>query len=48
MAGKASILDNKGNTLTVRQGQTVLVPADTLSVPIQPSPGATFMETYSE
>jgi mannose-6-phosphate isomerase len=48
MAGKASILDNRGNTLTVHQGQTVLVPADTLSVTIQPSPGATFMETYIE
>ncbi|MDR0749417.1 MAG: class I mannose-6-phosphate isomerase [Tannerellaceae bacterium] len=48
MAGKASILDNKGNTLTVRQGQTVLVPADTLRVTIQPAPGATFMETYIE
>jgi mannose-6-phosphate isomerase len=46
MAGEASMLDNKGNTLTIRQGQTVLVPADTLSVTIQPLPGATFMETY--
>jgi mannose-6-phosphate isomerase len=48
MAGEASILDNKGNKLTVRQGRTVLVPADTLSVTIQPSPGAAFMETYIE
>ncbi|MDR1200641.1 MAG: class I mannose-6-phosphate isomerase [Tannerellaceae bacterium] len=46
MAGKASILDNKGNTLTIHQGQTVLIPADTLSVTIQPAPGAKFMETY--
>jgi mannose-6-phosphate isomerase len=46
MAGEASISDNKGNTLTIHQGQTVLIPADTLSVTIQPAPGATFMETY--
>jgi mannose-6-phosphate isomerase len=48
MAGKASVSDNKGNTLAIHQGQTVLVPADTLSVTIQPAPGAIFMETYIE
>jgi mannose-6-phosphate isomerase len=48
MAGKASVSDNKGNTLAIHQGQTVLIPADTLSVTIQPAPGATFMETYIE
>lgn len=46
MAGKASIRDNKGNELAIQQGQTILIPADTHSVTIQPSPEAKFMETY--
>ncbi|OAV71292.1 putative mannose-6-phosphate isomerase yvyI [Bacteroidales bacterium Barb4] len=46
MAGSASLRDNKGNELTVRQGQTVLIPADTKSIVITPSPKAKFMETY--
>lgn len=46
MGGQASIRDNKGNELFVRQGQTVLIPADTSVVTISPSPGAKLMETY--
>lgn len=46
MAGKATIRDNKGNEILVRQGQTVLIPADTESVTISPVPGVKFMETY--
>lgn len=46
MAGKAIIRDNKGNELSIHQGQTVLIPADTELVTIIPSPDAKFMETY--
>ena len=46
MAGKATIRDNKGNEIQVHQGQTVLIPADTETVTISPSPNAKFMETF--
>ncbi|MDR1403884.1 MAG: class I mannose-6-phosphate isomerase [Tannerellaceae bacterium] len=47
MAGRASILDDKRNKLDIRQGQTVLIPADTQLVTIQPaSGGAKLMETF--
>ncbi len=46
MEGHAAIRDNKGNTLTIHQGQTVLIPADTQSVTLTPSPKAKLMETY--
>lgn len=46
MAGRATIRDNKGNEISIHQGQTVLVPANTDVVTISPAPGAKFMETY--
>lgn len=46
MGGNAVISDDKGNELTVHQGQTVLIPAEAQSVSINPSPSAKFMETY--
>ncbi|MDL2221896.1 class I mannose-6-phosphate isomerase [Parabacteroides sp. OttesenSCG-928-N08] len=46
MEGEATIVDNKGNELRVRQGQTVLIPADTDGLRIIPSPRVKFMETY--
>ena len=46
MAGQATIQDNKGNEVTVHQGQTVLIPAATTTVTITPGPTAKFMETY--
>lgn len=46
MAGSASLEDNKGNKLSVRQGQTVLIPADTDKITITPSPHTKLMETY--
>ncbi|MDR2920585.1 MAG: class I mannose-6-phosphate isomerase [Tannerella sp.] len=46
MDGTASICDDKGNELTVHQGQTVLIPAEVQHVSINPSPEAKFMETY--
>lgn len=46
MEGSFRLEDNKGNELEVRQGQTVLVPADTSSVALTPTPSTKLMETY--
>ncbi|MDD4515253.1 type I phosphomannose isomerase catalytic subunit [Massilibacteroides sp.] len=46
MAGNAVIKDNNGQEINVKQGQTVLIPADTTSVEIIPSPSVKLMETY--
>jgi len=46
MSGLAKITDDKNNELTIQQGQTVLIPAETKSITIIPSPEAKFMETY--
>ena len=46
MGGSATLQDNKGNKLQLHQGQTVLIPADTTSVTLIPTPSAKFMETY--
>lgn len=46
MAGHCTLKDNKGNSLFIRQGETVLVPADTESVVIIPSEESKLLETY--
>lgn len=46
MEGSFRLEDNKGNELEVHQGQTVLVPADTTSVALTPTPSTKLMETY--
>ena len=46
MEGNATITDNNNQSVTVHQGQTVLIPANTESVTIAPSPNAKFMEAY--
>lgn len=46
MDGLAKITDDKNNELTIHQGQTVLIPAETKNITIIPSPQAKFMETY--
>ncbi|MDL2256410.1 class I mannose-6-phosphate isomerase [Parabacteroides sp. OttesenSCG-928-K15] len=46
MEGNAVIKDNKGNELTIHQGQTVLIPADTAHITIIPAPQTKLMETY--
>ena len=48
MEGKAILRDNKGNTLQIQQGQTILIPADTESVSIEPELNSRFLETYIE
>ena len=46
MEGNATITDNNNQSVTVHQGQTVLIPANTESVTLAPSPNAKFMEAY--
>ncbi len=46
MGGSCSILDDKGNTLSIQQGETVLIPADTKSVNIKPESNVLLLETY--
>ncbi len=46
MEGNATITDNNNKSVTVHQGQTVLIPANTESVTIAPSPKAKFLEAY--
>jgi len=44
--GEAVMKDDKGNELTVRRGAAVLIPADTRSLDIIPSPKARMLETF--
>lgn len=46
LAGKAVIKDNKDNELSVYQGQTVLIPAETKTIEIEPSPTTKMLETF--
>lgn len=46
MGGSCTIRDNKGNDLSVKQGETILIPADTESVYISPEGDALLLETY--
>ena len=46
MGGACSIKDDKGNDLSVKQGETILIPADTKSVAISPAGSVLLLETY--
>lgn len=46
MGGACTIRDNKGNDLSVKQGETILIPADTESVSISPEGDVLLLETY--
>lgn len=46
MGGECAITDNKGNELSIKQGETVLIPADTQSVQITPKGSVLLLETY--
>ncbi|WP_080905946.1 type I phosphomannose isomerase catalytic subunit [Parabacteroides sp. Marseille-P3160] len=46
MEGKALIEDNAGQKVSVHQGQTVLIPAETKTVSVTPVPSAKLLETY--
>ena len=46
MEGKAVLKDNKGNMLSVQQGQTILIPAETEYLTVDPESSVRFLETY--
>lgn len=46
MGGACTIKDNKGNELSVKQGETILIPADTTSMNIKPEGNVLLLETY--
>jgi mannose-6-phosphate isomerase len=46
MEGKTILRDNRNNELTVHQGQTVLIPAETQHITITPEPQCKLLETY--
>jgi mannose-6-phosphate isomerase len=46
MDGQTSLSDDKGHVMTLRRGQTVLIPADTRQITLTPSPTAKLLETY--
>lgn len=46
MNGEAAMIDDKGNELVIRRGATVLIPADTKSLTIVPSPKVRMLETF--
>ncbi len=46
--GESMIKDNKGNFIPLRQGESLLIPADTHSVELIPSIKTTILETYIE
>lgn len=46
MGGACGIRDDKGNDLYIKQGETVLIPADTKDVIISPDANVLLLETY--
>lgn len=46
MSGCCDIRDDKGNDLHIRQGETVLIPADTRNVQISPQGSVHLLETF--
>ena len=48
MEGRSVLKDNKGNILQIQQGQTILIPADTESISIEPEHSSRLLETYIE
>lgn len=48
MAGHCTISDDKGNSEFIRQGESLLIPADTQSVTIIPGESSKLLETYVE
>ncbi|WP_298648700.1 type I phosphomannose isomerase catalytic subunit [uncultured Proteiniphilum sp.] len=48
MAGHCTVKDDKGNSEIIRQGESMLIPADTQSVTIIPDEFSELLETYVE
>ncbi|GAB6011716.1 type I phosphomannose isomerase catalytic subunit [Viscerimonas tarda] len=45
MGGSCSVTDNNGNSLSLKQGESVLIPADTSTISIEPQQGVLLLET---
>src|SRR5690554_2286431 len=48
MGGSCTLNDNKGNSVHVAQGETVLVPAQSESIKLSPNGDCKLLETYAE
>jgi mannose-6-phosphate isomerase len=46
MEGNGKLSDNEGNTVTLRQGETVLLPASTKSFTLEPEGGMKALTSY--
>lgn len=46
MEGKVVLRDNKGNEMSIHQGQTILIPADTENMALMPAQKAKLLEVY--
>jgi mannose-6-phosphate isomerase len=46
VGGAAKLIDNNGETLNIRAGETVLVPASVTGVQLIPESGAKLMEVF--
>ena len=46
MEGSCQLKDNKGNSIDIKQGESVLIPADTIETTITPDNKCKLLETY--
>lgn len=46
LKGQMDIIDNRNNSISIHQGQSILVPADTQSITIAPQSDCKILETY--
>jgi mannose-6-phosphate isomerase len=46
MEGKCTIKDDKGNIVTIKQGESMLIPADTGTISITSDDSSKLLETY--
>lgn len=46
MEGKCTLTDDKGNSININKGESILIPADTKSATITPSVATKLLETY--
>lgn len=46
MQGKGVLKDNKNHTISIQQGESVLIPSDTTSIEIIPEKGCKILETF--
>lgn len=46
MGGRCTVKDNKGNSVSLHQGESILIPADTQQVTLTPDESCKILETY--